>query len=335
MSATEKGQQILSTLSYGFLGLSTAGTLVLPDEYRPYFGLTTTAALLSGWAAGHIKISGLASLAIYTLILRETYRATDSTTKHGLILAAVLMNLGFSLHKIPGFHNKSIMLNERLSEDAIPFTLYWNFDKIMAGIIPLLLSPSLSKANCAPVSKESISTTALAGVATIAISTLLAIDLGLIRLNPGFKKHFPTWALTNLIGVVPAEEITFRLLIQSHLESITGSNPGLFLSSLLFGAAHYPAGKAYTAIAASAGLGYGYAFQKGGLNAAVLLHFALNLTHFLGFTYPMLKPSIPTSPPVIGKICNFFRKAITDLPWQEIIFENNRKYLPGSRGAIC
>ncbi len=37
-----------------------------------------------------------------------------------------------------------------------------------------------------------------------------------------------------------------------------------------------------------AGIGYGVAFRFGGLTAAVISHFGLNLVHFALFTYPML-----------------------------------------------
>jgi membrane protease YdiL (CAAX protease family) len=36
-----------------------------------------------------------------------------------------------------------------------------------------------------------------------------------------------------------------------------------------------------------AGIGYGIAYRFGGLPAAVITHFGLNLAHFGLFTYPM------------------------------------------------
>ena len=40
-------------------------------------------------------------------------------------------------------------------------------------------------------------------------------------------------------------------------------------------------------LAGIAGVGYGLAYRYGGLQAAVVTHFGLNLLHFGLFTYPM------------------------------------------------
>lgn len=41
-------------------------------------------------------------------------------------------------------------------------------------------------------------------------------------------------------------------------------------------------------LATLAGIGYGLAYRWGGVAAAVLCHFGLNLVHFTLFSYPML-----------------------------------------------
>ncbi len=41
-------------------------------------------------------------------------------------------------------------------------------------------------------------------------------------------------------------------------------------------------------LAAVSGIGYGLAYRRAGLQAAVLAHAVLNLVHFAGFTYPMM-----------------------------------------------
>ncbi len=55
------------------------------------------------------------------------------------------MALVLAMHKVPGFHNILLLDKVRFSDDAIPFTLYANFDKGMAGY--LLLSLFCSRAS--------------------------------------------------------------------------------------------------------------------------------------------------------------------------------------------
>ena len=52
---------------------------------------------------------------------------------------------------------------------------------------------------------------------------------------------------------------------------------------------HYQGGLSYVALATVAGIFYGMAYYKSGrLISAIAVHFLLNLTHALFFTYPAL-----------------------------------------------
>lgn len=59
---------------------------------------------------------------------------------------------------------------------------------------------------------------------------------------------------------------------------------------MLFGAAHLGGGVPMAALAGIAGLGYAtvYAATQR-IEASILVHFGLNATHFLLFTYPAMK----------------------------------------------
>lgn len=60
-------------------------------------------------------------------------------------------------------------------------------------------------------------------------------------------------------------------------------------ASCLFGMAHAGGGTAWALLAGVAGLGYGWVYMRTGrFEAAVLLHFLVNGTHFLLLTYPRL-----------------------------------------------
>ena len=59
---------------------------------------------------------------------------------------------------------------------------------------------------------------------------------------------------------------------------------------MLFGIAHAGGGAAMIVLATLAGIGYGLAAWRGGIEAAVLTHFSVNALRFLLLTYPMLLP---------------------------------------------
>ncbi|MNP62935.1 CAAX amino terminal protease self- immunity [compost metagenome] len=62
----------------------------------------------------------------------------------------------------------------------------------------------------------------------------------------------------------------------------------MIAASVLFGLAHIGGGWQWVLLATLAGTGYGIAYHRGGLAAAVSTHFGFNLLHFGLFTYPML-----------------------------------------------
>ena len=100
------------------------------------------------------------------------------------------------------------------------------------------------------------------------------------------------WA--NLLFTCTAEEALFRGLLQhqltKHFINISaGKWIAVTVAALLFGLAHIGGGWLYVAIATVAGFGYGMVYQlTGRIEASIICHFGLNLTHILFFTYPAL-----------------------------------------------
>jgi len=77
-------------------------------------------------------------------------------------------------------------------------------------------------------------------------------------------------------------------LITRPSGSCSGAGAGsLAAGAAIFGAAHLAAGWQWALLAGLAGLGYGLAYRRGGLGAAMLAHFLLNSLQFFLFTYPM------------------------------------------------
>jgi membrane protease YdiL (CAAX protease family) len=142
----------------------------------------------------------------------------------------------------------------------------------------------------------------LARVAPIYLLTALAVmlltlALGYVRFDPRWTPLFCVWAPINLLFTCLSEEAFFRGFVQRELAQL-GANraraavTALVVSALLFGLAHIAGGWKYALAAMFAGLGYGWAFYRTGrVEGSMAVHFALNATHFLLFTYPALAPT--------------------------------------------
>ncbi|HVY53652.1 MAG TPA: type II CAAX endopeptidase family protein [Gammaproteobacteria bacterium] len=205
--------------------------------------------------------------------------------------AAFFLCLGLDLHLFPGFHNLKLLNKILITPDALPFTLYLNIDKTLEGILILGLTLPLirKRQEWIPVLKKLIPS---AFFITFIIM-LLAYVLGFIKLAPKLPNFTFIWFVTNLLFTCMAEEAFFRGFIQKNLASMMsplyGNYLAIFLAGILFGLMHYPAGLSYVLLATLAGLGYGWVYYKAQrIEASIITHFMVNLTHFIFFTYPAL-----------------------------------------------
>lgn len=208
---------------------------------------------------------------------------------HFLFIATAL---ALTLHLFPGFHNQLALPAQRFTPDAAAFVLYLNLDKPLVGFFLLLALPSLLGMD---QSFRQWKTRALLIFGcTVACCLGLAKELQFLHWNPKLPQLGWLWAVNNLALVVPAEEALFRGYVQGGLTKALQRFPfapyiSLGIASVVFGCAHYAGGWQWIVLASIAGIGYGTAYRGGGLRASILVHFSLNLTHFLLFTYPMLQ----------------------------------------------
>lgn len=199
----------------------------------------------------------------------------------------VLIAIGLLLHLFPGFNNPLKAEDVQAGPRSVPFSFGFNFDKALIPFVLLACLPTLFRAPATPPRYRLPA--ALALIAAIPLLLYCALLLGGLAL----ERHTPDWLgafmLANLFFVSLAEEALFRGYLQQRLKQVVGGIPALLLSALLFGLVHLSGGLLLVIFATLAGLLYGLAWHwSGRLWLATALHFGLNLTHLLFFTYPAL-----------------------------------------------
>lgn len=241
-------------------------------------------------AAGMISVIGLLFLLLTAGAMFATVRLHNWQQVMAHVVFIVLSMLLF-LHRLPGFHNLLVFDKIKFSPDAAPFTMYLNLDKPFIGFILFTFLGNKWYAQ-RPNAKMLIKAIAFPLLTISAICLGTALLLHFIKWDPKLPPRGWLWALNNLLLVAVCEEAFFRGYLQGILGQrlFKGKSPyiPLFITALLFGLAHTTGGPALMLLAFIAGSGYGWAYYKGGILAAILTHFFFNVLHFLLFTYPML-----------------------------------------------
>lgn len=262
-------------------------------QVAPWLSLLA-AAVITGWVAGLLQWPAVAVLILLTYC---AYRAgqdhAGSVRCWYFGMATMLLTLGLAAHRFPGFHNPVLIVNALFTPDAVPFTQYANFDKGAAGAI--LLACLCRRSRSGDEWRKAFTTALAVGVVTIIAVIGAAMVSGHVRLAPKLPAYTPVFLLVNLFFTCIAEEAFFRGLIQERLARALAWQPGgayiaAGISALLFGLAHAGGGVALAVLATLAGIGYALAYARSGaIEAPIMVHFALNAVHFVGFTYPYVR----------------------------------------------
>jgi uncharacterized protein len=252
-------------------------------------------AVLSGLAAGALKWPALVGIAVLILAaMFSTRKETRPVGRYVLVTLAALIALAFAFHRFPGFNNPILIERAQFSVDAATYTQWANFDKATAGLILLVFF--CKRARTAADWREVFTRTFPVALLTAAIVIGAAMLVGYVRPMPKLPAYTPIFLATNLLFVCVAEEAFFRGFLQHRLAGFLASRNvssggviALIVCAVLFGLVHFAGGATYVALSTLAGLGYGYAYLRTQrVEAPILAHFALNVLHFLGFTYPRI-----------------------------------------------
>ena len=253
----------------------------------PPWGLLYAAALASGWAQGVLGPPALAALVLLVLLAVLAARTRGTAWQGPAWGLLVLLCAALALHRVPGFHNPVAIDAVRFTGDAQPFTQYLNFDKGSVGLVLLaLLAPRLRRGD--GFGRLATTTLGAWGVTSGAVLGL-ALAIGLVRPEFKWPAQAALFLTVNLFLTCVAEQTMFRLLVQDPLRGLQVRGAAIVLSALLFGLAHAGGGAWMLVLAGLAGLGHAFAYAlTRRIEAPILLHFGLNATHFLAFTYPAL-----------------------------------------------
>lgn len=278
-------------LPYLFLALSTLSLWIKRHFF--IWGALLLLGIISGFVTGRIE-----PLALVTIItLGYGYFLCFKTNNRFFQIQFGIISFVFSIavfyHLMPGFHNLELVHQWQLTPDAIPFSLFLNFDKPLVGLFVLAFGWQF-------VNKRSVSKTLLRDALIIFILALITLTvfclmLQFVRFEPKWNDFFYVWALDNLIFTCVSEEVLFRGLIQNSLSQWLKKLRGgpiiaLCIASFLFGLAHYRGGILYIILSSIAGLFYGASYLRSQrIESSILTHFGVNLFHIVFLTYPALQ----------------------------------------------
>ena len=263
--------------------------------YRNVWLLPWVASLATALAFGIVQPVGL--VWIVALAAATFWFSRPPAQRWQLVAAGVaplVLAAGLTLHRLPGFNNPRVISSVRFSADAIPFTLYLNYDKTLAGLF--ILGWCHSRIARATEWRVMFAITAPRAGGVMGLIMMLSVAVGYVRFEPKFPADTWLWLWVNLCFTCLAEEALFRGFIQAQLQRVWqrwsgGGWLALAVAAALFGLAHAAGGVAYVALATVAGLGYGWIYQRTQrIEASILTHFTLNTVHFFAFTYPALQP---------------------------------------------
>ena len=250
-------------------------------------------ALVFGILSFHVGWMGIGALTCLGGCIFLTYQNTFPYWARCLGGSGVLLGGGAILfHKIPGFWNLKVLNEVYLSPDAIPYTMYLNFDKAALGLLILGLTPFLIQKKAWGTLFKAMFLRASGVIIGVAA---LSYGMGFVTFDVKAPDYLWIWALTNLLFVCVSEEAFFRGFIQKNLYTFFENTPfrhfgAIVIAAFFFALIHYYGGVQYMILSAIAGAGYGWVYQTTGrIEASILTHFSLNLIHFLCFTYPALK----------------------------------------------
>jgi len=256
-----------------------------PVVWQVFYGVAVLVGLLTG------ALQATALIPTCLLLFSIYVYKTNPQFSLFALLTILVTGVVLGMHVLPGFSNQEYLSSYQLNAESAPFSIWFNYDKSMFGllVLGLILSPTLirSRLELAEFAGK-LYPVLFIGLPMVFLTGLI---LGYARFDWTPSMVFFPWALKNLFFTVAAEEVLFRGLIQREIDHRIKSQYfgviAIAVASALFGLAHFAGGIEYVVLSTLAGVVYGVAYKvTGRIEGAFLAHFLLNASHFLLFSYP-------------------------------------------------
>ena len=270
------------TLSIAALTIAIAAVWARPTHlWIPPFALFVLAGLIGGSLTGAALVPGALYGAVVRCFVCASTRRSRVLTGVPLIVGALVL----STHLAPGFERVRVLqdlsIAGRPDWNGVGFTA----DKPLVGLYLALAFRDRLCADLAELGRalRRVAPPALAGIVGIYAAGIALghVAFDPVPVTPSLLPAMLLLLVRNLFFTVVTEEMLFRQIVQSGLESLyrgeRSRRYALLSASALFGAAHLPGGWQLGLLATLAGALYGYVYLVSGrVEAAMLAHVALN-----------------------------------------------------------
>jgi|APGre2960657423_1045063.scaffolds.fasta_scaffold79215_1 hypothetical protein len=254
-------------------------------------------ALLTGLIGGVVNFISCSIILLFGLLIYSFYQKKFPSLYRvfiyfGIIIIAILS----FLHQLPSINNIELLTNIKLSKNSSNFDIWLNFDKPLIAIFILFFvyNPPRKFSDYKNIFIQTIKLFAPLLIILLALGTFgnfLVFDLKF----PNFEITF-LWLVKMIFLTIFAEEFFFRFFVQNSVILLFKNSKyfsknsqiiGLIFTSILFGLTHFSQGFTFILLATICGFFYGLIFIRTRyIEASILLHFLINLTHFIFFSYP-------------------------------------------------
>lgn len=253
-----------------------------------------------------IDFVGIASLVIFSALLYFFHLLNCEKNifvknknlrliKFLLFFLIIIFSTLLIAHKIPGFYNYKMLSDVKLSQGARDFSLWYNFDKGALSFIFLFyyINQFREKINI----KNSAKILTLSYLIATPILMICAIKMNYVifDINKFANIELIIFILIKMIFfTVIVEEIIYRFFAMNYFQDVFLATKyskilSCIVASLIFSLIHYYGGIIFMILSFIAGLFFGGIYLKTrNIQSAIILHFLINFTHLLFFSYPSL-----------------------------------------------
>lgn len=278
------------SLTYLLLVLTIITSLFVRDRW-----LLFSFTLVCAWSAfgqNYLTYTGFAALAGVTALTYSGYSLPPNSGMQKSVLLTLAVLVGsLILHNVDGFNNTIIFNKIFVTTNAKSYTMYFNVDKIFTALL-IYICGYLAIAEKS-INEKAIIDTVIILAACITVILGPAVLSGYIKYEPKIPDVMSMWMINNFLFVCFSEEVIFRGFVQNTLmqwlpKKKKSTMIAIVTASIIFGLYHYRDGYIYIALATICGMFYGYAYYKTKrILCSMLVHFFLNFTHIVLFTYPV------------------------------------------------